>query len=50
MSDGCSEKGKGRPLRITDRALSLTLEVQRDIFLEKADRIDDSSILIDGLT
>ncbi len=32
-------------LRIADRALCLTLEVQRDIFLEKANRIDDSSIL-----
>ncbi len=35
-----------RHLRIADRALSLALEVQRDIFLEKADRIDNPSVLM----
>ena len=33
------------PLRIADRALGLSLKVQRDIFLEKTDRIDYPSIL-----
>ena len=40
--------GKG-PLRIADRALGLALKVQRDIFLEKADRIDNPSILMMGV-
>ena len=35
-----------KPLRIADRALSLALEVQRDIFLEKAERIDNPSVLM----
>jgi len=31
--------------RVADRALCLTLKVQRDVFLEKADRVDDAPIL-----
>ena len=33
------------PIRIADRALGLSLKVQRDIFLVKTDRIDNPSIL-----
>ena len=32
-------------LRVTNRALGLTLKVQSNVFLEKADRIDDAPIL-----